>query len=302
MESLPMKIFNLILLFLGIVFLSACMASRNINNSAKVTPKGNFAFGINVTANLPTETIGAMKDIVKSNVTAIAQKDSIRLGDNLTMMNKAAIAYSIDPLSVSSNFFIRYGLFKHIDVGYKRVGTVNAFDLQYQFLGPTGNIDNPTDQRWYGSAGIQYSSQKQELPSILSKLQARLGFDFKRKDLLIPIILSYSFGNEEKYGGISFGMALDYSNINFVSNPFNIYTLENFKIAGIENDRSFLSLGSFVNLKLGYKYVYLVPSIAVYYQNYGNFELLGGNMYQIKSWTFIPSLGCRFRLGKNSIN
>jgi hypothetical protein len=58
------KTFNKpILLTISIVLLvAACMAPRNISNSGKVTPKGNFAISYSVSGNIPTQTISALGD------------------------------------------------------------------------------------------------------------------------------------------------------------------------------------------------------------------------------------------------
>jgi hypothetical protein len=60
--------------------------------------------------------------------------------------------------------------------------------------------------------------------------------------------------------------------------------------------RNFSSYGLFLNLKLGYKYVYVVPAVSVYYQNYGNYTLVDGSTTSLSGVTFIPSLGFQVRI------
>jgi hypothetical protein len=128
-----------------------------------------------------------------------------------------------------------------------------------------------------------------------------LGYTFKRRDILVPVLFSTSFGKEEKYGSFSFGAVVNYTKIKYSSLPFNIYTLENVKVMGIENDESFWSFGGFINLKLGYKYVYAVPALAIYRQNYGDYWLMNGQYANFKGWTIVPSIGLKVRIGKNSV-
>lgn len=281
---------------------NSCIAPRNIYNSAKVTPKGNFVAGIDYTGNISTQTTSLLSDILSENVRDLANQDTIRMDNNFLMINRAAIAYAIDPINVGTDFYFRYGIMKHLDAGIRIAGNAKAFDVQYQFLGPVGNIDDNTDEKFYGSVGMQFSWQKQELPSVLSDLQERLGYTFKRKDLLIPVLFSTSFGPEEKYGSFSFGVVFNYSKIKYSALPLDIYSLNNIEITGIEKSEGYCSLGGFVNVKIGYKYVYLVPSLSVYRQNYGDYQLLDGSISKFKGWTIIPSIGLRVRIGKNKVN
>jgi hypothetical protein len=281
------------------IVMSGCTAPRTITTSGKVTPKGNFSVGFNSAGNIPTQTMSILKDIVKDKVNQIAQNDSIKIDGSFQQINKAAMAYALDPTSVGTEFSIRYGVFKRVDVGYKRSSGLNVYDAKYQFLGSTGYVDDATDQKFYGSVGLQYSSQSQELPSILSEIQSRLGYTFKRSDILVPLIFSYSFGNEEKYGCVSFGLAYNYSRIHYAAVPVDIYTPQNIKIMGIEKNQSYSALGVFVNSKVGYKYVYLVGSLSFYTQNYGDYTLLDGSVHNLKGVTVIPTIGLQVRLGRS---
>jgi hypothetical protein len=294
---------NYSLLILAIsVLLTGCMAPRNISNSAKVTPKGNFVIGYNISGNIPTQTISSLKDVVVENVKKLARQDTIFTDENFLMMNRAAIAYGLDPFGTGTDIGVRYGIIEHLDAGIKIAGNAKAFDIQYQFLGPVGNIDNETDEKFYGSIGLQYSWQKQELPSLLADIQDKLGYSFKRKDILIPVLFGKSFGTEEKYGSLNFGFVLNYSKSNYSALPFNVFSPDSIRIMGVAMDQGFWSYSLFINAKAGYKFVYVVPALAVYRQNYGRYPLLDGNMSKFKGWTFIPSVGLKVRIGKNSVN
>jgi hypothetical protein len=289
-----------IVFFVYLMALSGCTAPRSVTTSGKVTPKGKFSIGFNVVANYPTATVNSIKEIKNENVKRIANNDSIHADDVFRQFNKASIANALDPVTVGNEMFIRYGVFKRSDIGYKRSSGVNIFDARYQFLGPIGCVDDPfLGQKIYGSVGLQYSSQKQsnQVPSLLTDIQSALGYTLKRSDILIPLIFSYSFGNEEKYGSVSMGLTYNYSRINYDSFTSGLYTTEKIKIFGVENNQSYSSFGGLINSKIGYKYVYLVGSISVYGQNYGNYRLLDGTTFTLKGVTIIPSIGVQVNLG-----
>jgi hypothetical protein len=286
-------------LFILLCFAS-CVAPRVVSNSGKVTPKGNFAAGYHTSYNISTQASVFLKDVLVDNVVDLAKKDTISFDENFVKINKAAIAYQLDPISNGNEFYLKYGIFKRFDVGAKIAGNAKGLEAQYQFLGPTGNIDDKTEKRIYGSLGLQFTSQSQSLPSVLSYLQDRLGYSFNRKDFLVPIIFSYSFGNEEEYGAISGGFAANYSIVNYSTSPIDIYNLNNIKLIPQNFTQKYISYGVFMNAKIGYKYVFFIPSLSIFYQNYGNYQLLNGSTASFKGLTIVPGLGLRCRLGRNT--
>ena len=64
---------------------------------------------------------------------------------------------------------------------------------------------------------------------------------------------------------------------------------------------SFGALGAFVNMKLGYRYAYVLPALAIYYQNFGTYKLLNNKETKLKGLTVLPTIGLQFRIpaGKN---
>jgi hypothetical protein len=69
--------------------------------------------------------------------------------------------------------------------------------------------------------------------------------------------------------------------------------------AAITQTKNISSFGAFANLKIGFRYFYFVPAVAVYYQNYGMLQNFIGESFQMKGVTVVPSLGLRLRLGKS---
>lgn len=283
-----------------IVSTVSCTAPRTIINSGKTTPKGNVAGGYHYSLNFSTQTVVLLKDIVVDNVNSLAKKDSISFDANFENINKGAVAYQLDPIKSANEFYLKYGILKRWDAGVKISGNAKGLETQFQFLGPTGKFDVETPHRVYGSVALQYTTQSQSLPSILGKIQSRLGYNFKRQDFLLPLIFSYSIGNEEKFGALSIGGAVNYSIINYSTTPIDIYNIDKTKLEAQKFKQEYMSFGLFANLKLGYKYVYLLPSLSMFYQNYGEYHLLNGNTTKLKGFTFIPGLGINFNIGKAS--
>lgn len=290
--------YKTLFLFLVILLLSACAAPRVINQSGKVIPKGDILVGASYTANVPTKTAVLMGKIVEQNISDLANKDSITIDGNLETINKAAMAYAVDPFSSGYDIYLRVGIANRFEAGYKLAGKANTFMLQYQFMGTTGRVGAVGKQdQLYGSVGLQYSWQGYSLPHVFGQLQSRLGYSFKRNDFLLPLIFSYSFGNEEEYGSLAFGLAASYSKITYTTQPDGIFNDKNQPIKGVKNKEGYFSFGGFLNAKVGYKYVYLVPACSIFYQNYGTYKLLNGNSFMFKGFTIIPSISLQFRLG-----
>lgn len=291
---------QLIFLMFTMVILASCVAPRVISNSGKVTPKGNFSGGYHTSYNISTQAGVYVKDLIVDNVESLAKKDSIKFDENFAKINKAAIAYQLDPISSGNEFYLKYGVYKRWDVGAKLAGNAKGLETQFQFMGPTGNVDDATEKRLYGSIGLQFSTQSQSLPSILSELQDRLGYKFNRRDLLMPLIFSYSFGNEEEYGSLSWGLAANYSIVNYSTTPVDIYNLDKTVLIPQNYKVKYMSYGFFINAKVGFQHVFVIPSLSVFYQNYGSYKLLDGSSATFKGLTVVPGIGFRVRVGRNT--
>ncbi len=279
----------------------SCAAPRFITNSGKVTPHKQFRFGGNFSGNFSTSIATSLFDGAISTATDLINEDTVKLEESVTSIEKIALSYSLDPIGTGYDFYLRYGICKRLDAGYKFASGVHAFDAAYQFLGSTGTINNPEKNGMCGSVGLQFSSQSYDLPFGLNKIQKFLGFELERIDFLLPIIFSAPIGEEEKYGAFSFGFAYNYSIIKYSFDPKNIYTrIANssnlIEVKPISKKKSYHSFGTFINVKAGYKYVYLIASLAMYYQNYGNYEILNEKFIHISGLTIIPTIGLQFSI------
>jgi hypothetical protein len=266
-------------------------------NSGKVTPHKHLRLGANYNANVPTQTTGAIFDNIESIADKFSNDDSVTFNSEVAGINKAAIAFALDPLGSGYEFYARYGLIKKVDLGYNYVSGVHVLDGRWQFMGGTGTPDEPEEKRMYGSIGLQFSSQKFDFPKAfgMKQLQKLLGFEMKRKDLLIPLAFSNSFGPEEEYGSLAYGLCYGHTWLDYGFNPVKIYELSNGTVQRIlppvNEKKSFSSFGGFICLKAGYKYVYVLMSLAIYHQDYGTYTLLNGEKTSLKGTTYVPALG-----------
>jgi hypothetical protein len=274
------------------ISLAACNPSRNIIASGKVTPKGSFKAGGNLNFNIATAPIAEIDDITISAIDAINNhSDSIFYNQTVKTLTRGLLAYSLDPINSNYDFYLRYGLVKRLDVGYKFASGAHVFDVMYQFMGSTGTPDDPeASTGMHGSIGIQYSGQKSNLPS-------KLGLDRLS-------VFSVPFGPEEQYGNFSFGLAYGHSFITYGFDPSKKLVRavgDHFEgITAFKNNVDYSSFGAFINAKLGFKYAYLLPAVSFYYQNYGTYDLFGFQEESYKGVTIIPSLGIQFAIGRKA--
>ncbi|MDQ3191626.1 MAG: hypothetical protein M3Q58_08535 [Bacteroidota bacterium] len=280
-----------------ILFQVSCTPPRSFIQSGKVTPHKQFKAGIDLAANVPTHVVKSAYKNTSAIVGPLINKDTIFLNDQLIKLNETALAYAVEPLGFGYNYYLRYGVFKRFDLGYRYASGTHAFDGMFQFLGSTGTIDNPGEKGNHGSIGIQYSSKKYELPSWsgLDKVQKIIGFEMQRKDLMVPLVFSIPFGEEETYGNFSFGLVYSHTFLEYGFDSSRIYDTLKSKsptiIESIQDKRNFSSFGAFFNFKIGYKYAYFLPAFAMYYQNYGSFILIDKSTTKFSGFTFVPSIG-----------
>lgn len=295
------KDFHIIRLFffclIGSFAISSCTPPRAIYNSGKVTPSQQCKVGADFSANLTSHFAKNLYKNVESIATPLITKDSLSLDEQIIYLNKTALAYAIDPFGAGYGFYARYGVAPHFDLGYKFTSGTHVIDGMYQFMGSTGSVEEPKEGMVHGSIGAQYSFRNYDLPSWsgLDKAQSILDFNLKRKDLLVPLIFSLAIGPEETYGSVSWGIVYTHTYLNYGFENQRIYdTLNSMApqiVGAIHAKQDFAAWGTFMNLKLGYKFIYIIPAFALYYQNYGSYKLIDGTDATFKGISFVPSLG-----------
>ncbi len=286
----------------ALLFASSCSAPRAIVATGKVTPQGEFRVGYNQGFNLATAPLSKAGTALKDAASNAARKDTVGYGGSVTNLQAAALAYILDPVQPTADLSIRYGIVPRLDAGYKYAFGSHVFDAQYQLLGPTGSPENPdrgaVSGTTYASIGLQFATQRAKLPSLpfLSDINSVLNFRATRNDLLVPLIVSQSFGPEEEIGAISYGLVYAHSWVSYGFAPGKIYNGA-VKVPELPvQNRNFSSFGGFLNLKLGYRYFYVIPALSIFYQNYGDYALLNGASTSLSGVTFVPSLGFQLRI------
>ena len=283
---------------------ASCTAPRAIVATGKVTPQGEFRVGYNQGLNLASAPIAKAGSAVREAASQAASQQKVDYTDATTQLQAAALAYVLDPVQTTADISIRYGIVPHLDAGFKYAFGSYVFDTQYQFLGPVGTPENPgrgaATGTTYGSIGLQFATQRAKLPSLpfLSDINSVLNLRATRNDLLIPLIFSNSFGPEEEIGAISYGLVYAHSWVSYGFAPDKIYS-GSVKVPELPlQHRNFSSFGGFLNLKIGYRYFYVVPAVSVFYQNYGDFALLNNQSTSLSGVTFVPSIGLQLRIPK----
>lgn len=283
--------------------LAACTAPRSVLHSPQALPRGGFQAGVQMDGNVPTQTLDALYGGLDGAIDALASKASGSAvpADSLNGLVKAILAFSVDPLGTQPGIYIRYGFWPRFDGGYHRNGGANAFDLRWQFLGPEAADTGAGASAWSGSIGAQYGSQGFELPSTLGldKLQDIIGYEFTRKDVLIPLVFGKGFGGGSRYGGFAVGLAYNLSFIEYDSKVRKLVErLDDGSTRPFEDlhgERAIPSYGGFANARVGYRFIHLVGSFACYWQDYGTFKLFGGKRENMEGLTFLPSAALEFR-------
>ncbi len=294
----------LLLAFGFFLMFTSCTAPRSVIHSGRVTPHGQFKVGANVGGNLATEPISQLGDISKAAIEALANRDSVYYNEQVKVATQAAIAYSLDPVGPTFDFYVRYGVLPKVDVGYKYAAGVHVLDAMYQFLGPMAGDQKSPIGSWSGSVGVQYAGQSSGIVSkiFLDKLTPIVAFKATRKDLLVPLVFSKSFGADEEFGNIAFGVSYSHTFVEYGLEPGRLYRKigggKALQLEGILRKNSFSSYGVFVSAKIGARRIYLLPALALYYQNYGTYELLQNESYSYAGLTLVPSLGLQIGLGQ----
>lgn len=282
------------IIVLAMLLCASCSVPKVMNQSGRVTPKGNVTGGLTYMANVSQETSTELTDGIKTFIQEYQTQDSTNYDQLLLDANAALVAYSIDPVAFGPQFYLKVGVYDRLELGYTRTKGTNMFSLQGQFLGYEKERDEESKKRWFGSIGMQYSWNKYNLPKFFGKVQSVLGYKYGRRDLLIPLNFSYSFGPNEKYGALGFGAVLGIHHIYYSFLPEKVFDKNGIPLQAVNYKNNFNSIGFFVNVKAGYKYAYIIPSLAVYYQRYGTYPLANQSTVVLDGFTFVPAISIQF--------
>lgn len=284
---------------ISVAIFSNCNTSRSILNSGKVVPKNQVQFGKNYTYNISSAPIAESMKGSYHLGDNISNNDTLIVSEQLDYANSSFVAYCLDPIGYTDDLFFRYGLGNRMDIGFKKSGSATTVDWAYQFLGSNKNFNESEKGGFYGSIGLKYSWQNYRFANMpmFEKLQRFFGVDIRRQDLSIPLTFSKSFGPEERTGCFSFGIVYSYSFIRYKLSPKNVYIRETTNayapelLQPLQAKVNYSSYGTFINVRIGKKYIFFNCGLAVYYQNYGKYPLISGNQRYIEGFSIVPSYG-----------
>lgn len=277
------------------LLLQNCTAPRSVIESGRVTPKGHFRGGLGTTTNIPTAFTSQVIKTLKEGI-GTSREDTLFIDKNIENITGSIVSYTLDPLTQTFDFYLRYGLFENMDLGYKYSGGVHALDVQYQIAGDEEHNIFNWGKGMSSSVALQYSGKKLTLPSIVENIQDILGYEMGRKDLFMKFIMSKSFGEEEENGHFGFGLSYNHTFITYGLNPekvlINTEQFSNEKLSVIPEEKNdYGSYGAFINFRAGYKHVFFYGALNVFWQDYGSYRLFENYTYESKGMTFIPSIG-----------
>lgn len=293
--------------YLGIIVLlaSACTTPRSVLGSGKVVPKNTIRGGINYTFNISTSPITQSAKSIYRFADNYGNKDTVYYDQTVRDINASLLAYCLDPITFTNEYYLRFGLGHRMDMGYRNSGDAHGVDVMYQFLGGTGTFKDSEYKGMYGSVGFQYAHQNFKFMNnrIFNKFERLFGFTMRRQDFTIPIIFSKSWGPEERTGCFSFGVAYTHSLIKYKIKPKGIYYLNDVDngippqlLEPIEGKMDYSSYGTFINFKVGRRYVFFNLSVSAYYQNYGKYKMMGGATTSLEGFSIVPSYGVQFNI------
>jgi hypothetical protein len=257
--------------------------------------KGNFAGGFGVAYNLPSSTLGALTSGAKDYLDHATPDTLAPTATDFASGRDALLAYSLDPVGMTTDLGLRYGLLDNLDLQYHYTSGGHVFGLQWMAW---------HDAQRALSLGARYSSASYELPSLVGKLQGILGYEFTRRDVLLPVAYGFELGEGGSFGSANIGAALQLSQIHYGFKPDGLYSLVDSLATPLPDvpasDVTYLGYGLFGNAHLGYKVLFLVPSFSAFYQDYGryaapNADLTTGHS-ELSGFTAVVGLGIEIRM------
>lgn len=305
---------------ISVLAFMACTSPRSQFESGRVTPLGSIDAGGQMVINIGTAPAKKIADAALipidelgnlfQRTDTLTAEEAASLRENVGKLGEGAVAYACDPTGAGMVWFARYGLAPRMDVGYKYIAGSHSLDARFQFLGPTAygkkmktKKMNTASSLWYGSAGIQVTTQGMGSPNWLGALTDDIAFDFRRTDWILPITMSYSFGQEEEYGAIAWGICYSQSNLRYTTESAVVVQAlndqglaERIEIRDISGKTVARGMGGFIHLKLGYHRIFVTPSLSLYYHHFGSFPNVLGPDFALKGWSIIPSVGVRFMM------
>jgi hypothetical protein len=235
-----------------------------------------------VQANSATSVPTATLDPVLDGLDKILDKNP-SLPD-LRLATRAGVAAAVDRPGALLDLNAHVGLGWDVDVGYHYIEGSHGVGLRWQFL----------DDDWRGGIEALYVHGSWDPVGA-----ERLGFRFQREDFVVPASFSIPFGESAKYGSFAMGPAVAFTWLRYGFDPtFEVEDGAASRLAhAVPTTRAFFwSQGGFVNLRLGYRKVFLLAGLSLWHTDYGSFDVPEQDPVHLEGVTAVPSLGLELRL------
>jgi hypothetical protein len=274
--------------------LSGCSAPRAMIWDGTSVPAGHVEGHLGVVGDLPSSTLGAWSHSGTDAAHALIDGGD-SLADSVAYRRSARslVAASLDMPGVNAVASLNLGLGKGFELGYRREGGANAFDLRWQFL-------KAAEDGWNAGVAVQYSSCDYELPSVFGDLQSFLGYHFERKDVLVPLVFSSPLGENGIYGSLGGSVIGGWTQVSYGFDSDGLYRRWGGTISALEaapdQTSSYFSYGGSIFARLGYSKAWLFAGLTMIWQDYGTNKIPRADPVHLSGCTVLPSVGLELRL------
>lgn len=271
------------LVILPLLFLGACSSPRTVLWDGTVAKPGHVRIEADKVLSVPTVSIGPYFDVLSK---AQAKLDGEKIGRaDLVAIEKAAIAASLDKPGAGMNLTAAVGVGAGFEVGGRMVSGNTGGDLRWQFLeGEQGD--------WNGGVGLSYTRNTFEFNRIVD---AALGMEFKRQDLVVPLAFGVQKGTGRGFHtNLACGTAVAWTRVDYSLNPTT-----RIDSAGVPvraelipaTRQDFLSFGVHGLVQPGWRWIHFTAGGSLWYTDYGSYSLPEGGRVHLTGVTFQPALG-----------
>src|SRR5688500_18988676 len=99
------KLIRALTYFIFVLFIFSCTTPRSVLNSGKVVPKNTTRGGINYTFNIGTSPIQQSYKGIYGFADNYGNKDTIYFDKTVEDVNGALIAYCLDPITFTNEYY-----------------------------------------------------------------------------------------------------------------------------------------------------------------------------------------------------
>lgn len=285
-----------LLLSFPVLLLGACSSPRTILWDGTVAKPGHVRVEADKVLSLPSVSIGSYFDVLSK---ASDKLDGEKISRNdLVVIEKAAVASSLEKLGAGVNFTAAVGLGAGLEGGFRMISGNTGGDLRWQFLeGEQGD--------WNGGVGLSYTRNSFDLYRVVD---AALGMEFKRQDLVMPLAFGVQKGTARGFHtNLACGTAIAWTRVNYSLNPItaiddSVATLQDAEGASSTDairrtevipptEQDFFSFGIHGLVQPGWRWIHFTVGGSLWYTDYGKYSLPEGGRVRLRGVTFQPALG-----------